>query len=149
MKFTPVPVSCHWRGEELGRDEGKGRLVYLPALWHEMSVPNTSAARTSGAGTVSLIWGLFDRAPSSWNNVKYQLDTIGWFYWCILSSTCFGYIGRARARHHPHRTHELRSGCQDHQPSKISVQKTICCNSTSNAPDDGGTYLKHVELRIH
>ena len=30
-----------------------------------------------------------------------------------------------------------------------SVQKTICCNSTSNAPDDGRMYPKHVELRIH
>jgi len=29
-----------------------------------------------------------------------------------------------------------------------SVQKTICCNSTSNASDDGRMYPKHVELRI-
>jgi len=29
------------------------------------------------------------------------------------------------------------------------VQKTTCCNSTSNAPDDGRMYPKHVELRIH
>jgi len=34
-------------------------------------------------------------------------------------------------------------------PSKNSVQKTICCNSTSNAPDDGRMYPKHVKLRIH
>ena len=34
-------------------------------------------------------------------------------------------------------------------PSKISVQKTICCNSTSNAPDDGHMYLQNAELRIH
>ena len=53
------------------------------------------------------------------------------------------------ARHHPHLTHDLRSGSQDHHPSKNSVQKTICCNSTSNAPDDGRMYPKHVELRIH
>ena len=33
------------------------------------------------------------------------------------------------SRHHPHRS-------QDHHTSKNSVQKTICCNSTSNAPDD-------------
>jgi len=52
-------------------------------------------------------------------------------------------------RHHPHRTHDLRRGSQDHHPSKNSVQKTICCNSTSNAPDDGRMYPKHVELRIH
>jgi len=25
----------------------------------------------------------------------------------------------------------------------------ICCNSTSNAPDDGRMYPKHIELRIH
>jgi len=53
------------------------------------------------------------------------------------------------ARHQPQRTHDLRSGSQDHHPSKNSVQKTICCNSKSNAPDDGRMYPKHVELRIH
>ena len=42
-----------------------------------------------------------------------------------------------------------RSGSQDHHPSKNSVRKTIRCNSTSNAPDDGRMYPKHVELRIH
>jgi len=40
------------------------------------------------------------------------------------------------------------SGSQDHHPSKNLVQKTICCNTPSNAPDDGRTYPKHVELRI-
>ena len=49
----------------------------------------------------------------------------------------------------PESTHDLRSGSQDHHPSKNSVQKTIRCNSTSNAPDDGRMYPKHVELRIH
>jgi len=53
------------------------------------------------------------------------------------------------ARHHPHRTHDLHSGSQDHHPSKNSVQKTIRCNLTSNATDDGRMYPKHVELRIH
>jgi len=43
----------------------------------------------------------------------------------------------------------VNSSSQDHHPSKNSVQKTICCNSTSNAPDDGHMYPKHVELRIH
>ena len=42
-----------------------------------------------------------------------------------------------------------RSGSQDHHPSKNSVQKTTCCNSTSNAPDDGRMYPKYVELRIY
>jgi len=50
---------------------------------------------------------------------------------------------------HSHRTHDLRSGSQDHHPCTNSVQKTICCNSTSNAPDDGRMYPKHVELKIH
>ena len=45
--------------------------------------------------------------------------------------------------------HDLSSGSQDHHPSNNSVQKTICCNSTSNAPDDGRMSPKHVELRIH
>jgi len=44
---------------------------------------------------------------------------------------------------------DLRSVSQDHHPSKNSVHKTIYCNSTSNAPDDGRMYPKHVGLRIH
>jgi len=68
-----------------------------------------------------------------------------------LESRCVGrvYGVDGTARHHPHRTHDLSSGSQDHHPSKNSVQKTICYNSTSNAPDDGCMYPKHVELRIH
>ena len=59
-------------------------------------------------------------------------------------------VGRVYDRmHHPNRTHDLRSGSQDHHPSKNSVQKSICYNSTSNAPDDGRIYPKHVQLRIH
>jgi len=68
-----------------------------------------------------------------------------------LQSRCVGRVygadGAVR-RHHPHRKHDLRSCSQDHHPTKNSVQKTICCNSTSNAPDDGYIYSKHVELRI-
>jgi len=67
-----------------------------------------------------------------------------------LESRCVGHVysvDRA-VRYHPHCKHDLRSGSQDHYPSKNSVQKTICCNSTSNAPDDGRMYPKHVELRI-
>ena len=33
-------------------------------------------------------------------------------------------------------------------PSTNSVQKTICCNSQSNAPDDGRVYLKRVQLKL-
>jgi len=68
-----------------------------------------------------------------------------------LESRCVGRVygvdGAVPCR--PHRTHDLRSGSQDHHPSTNSVQKTICYNSTSNAPDDGLMYPKHVELRIH
>jgi len=68
-----------------------------------------------------------------------------------LESRCVGrvYGADGAVRHRPHRTHDLRSGSQDHHPSKNSVQKTICCNLTPNAPDDGRIRPKHVELRIH
>ena len=67
-----------------------------------------------------------------------------------LESRCVGRVyGADGAWHHPHRTHNLSSGSQDHHPSKNSVQKTIRCNSTSNVPDDGRMCPKHVELRIH
>jgi len=67
-----------------------------------------------------------------------------------LESRCMGCVyGADGARHHPHRTHNICSGSQDHHPSKNSVQKTICCNSTSNAPDNGRMYPKHGELRIY
>ena len=67
-----------------------------------------------------------------------------------LESRCVGRVyGADGAVNQQHRTHDLRSGSQDHHPSKNSVQKTICCNSTSNVPDDGCKYPKHVELRIH
>jgi hypothetical protein len=67
-----------------------------------------------------------------------------------LESRCVGSVyGADSVQHHPHRTHDLRSGSQYHHPSKNSVQKTICCISTSNAPDDGRMYSKHVGLRIY
>jgi len=66
-------------------------------------------------------------------------------------SCCVGrvYGVDGAAQHHPHRTHDLRSSSQDHYPAINSVQETICCNLTSNAPDDGPMYPKYVELRIH
>ena len=67
-----------------------------------------------------------------------------------LESRCVGRVcGVDVAVQHQHCTHDLRSGSQDHRPSKNSVQKTICRNSTPDAPDDGRMYPKHVELRIH
>jgi len=68
-----------------------------------------------------------------------------------LESCCVGgvYGADGAVQHHPHRTHDLRSGSQGHRTSTNSVHKTICCNSTSNVPDDGRIYPKHVQLRIH
>jgi len=51
------------------------------------------------------------------------------------------------ARHLPNRTHDLRSSSQDHHSSTNSVQKTVCCNLTSSAPDDGRMRPKHVQLK--
>jgi len=67
-----------------------------------------------------------------------------------LESRCVGRVyGADGERHRPRRTHDLHSDFQDHHPSTNSVQKTICCNSTSNAPDGGRMHPKHVDLRIH
>ena len=59
-----------------------------------------------------------------------------------LESRCVGRVYGADVA-------DLHSASQDHHSSRNSVQKTICCNSTSNAPDDGRIYPKQVELRIH
>jgi len=73
-------------------------------------------------------------------NCSIWFSALGFWVGGGLESGCVGRVyGADGARHHPHHPH----------PSKNSVQKTICCNSTSNAPDDGRMYPKHVELRIH
>ena len=65
-----------------------------------------------------------------------------------LERSCVGRVcGADVAVQHPHRTHDLRSVSQEHHPSKNSVQKPVCCNSKSDAPDDGLMYPKHVELK--
>ena len=78
-------------------------------------------------------------APSFWMGGGLEIRCVGRMY------------GADGARYHPHRTHDLKTTktTQDHHPTKNSVQKTICCNSTSNAPGDGRMYPKHVELRIY
>jgi len=76
-------------------------------------------------------------APSFWMDVRRCIGRV------------HGTDGAVRhARHHPYRTPELRSDSQDNHPSRNSVQKTVRCNSTSNAPGDVRMYPKHVELRI-
>jgi len=60
----------------------------------------------------------------------------------------YGAVGAVGvARHHPNRTHDLRSISHDHQPSTNWLQKTMCCNLTSIVPDDGHMRPKHVELK--
>ena len=78
-------------------------------------------------------------APSFWMGGVFESRCVGPVY---------GADGAVR-QHHPHRKHDVRSSSQERHPSKNSVQKATCCNSTSNAPDDGRMYPKHVELRIH
>ena len=88
-----------------------------------------------------------------WNANLMQLgNDIDVFLARHVSGTCVVCTVRmvpCDARHHPHTTHDPRSGSQDHHPSKNAVQKTIGCNSTSNTPDDVHMYPKHVELRIY
>ena len=86
----------------------------------------------------------------------YMLSCSIWFsapsFWMGdgLESHCVGHVYSADgAWHHLHCKHDPCSGSQDHHPSKNSVRKTIYCYSTSNAPDDGCMYPKHVELRIY
>ena len=81
-----------------------------------------------------LICGMWFSAPSFWMGGGPE-------------SRCV--YGADGAVHHPHRTHDLLSCSQDHHPSRNSVQKTTCRNSSSNAPDDGRMYPILVELRIH
>jgi len=57
-----------------------------------------------------------------------------------LESHCIGRVYGADGAMH---------GSHYHHPSKNLVLKAICCNSTSNAPDDGRMCTKLVELRIH
>jgi len=66
-------------------------------------------------------------APSFWMDGGYESRCVGRVY---------GADGAAR--HHPH-----------HHRSRNSAQKTICCNSISNAPDDGHMHPKHVEISVH
>ena len=71
-------------------------------------------------------------APSFWmgGGLESRCVRCGWCR-TALSSTCFGYIRPS-------------SGALD-----VELQHMVFCNSTSNVPDDGCMYPKHVELRIH
>ena len=56
------------------------------------------------------------------------------FGWVVVLRSAAWFVCTVWMVHHPHRTRNPRSSSQDHHPSKNSVQKTICYNSTSNAP---------------
>ena len=67
-----------------------------------------------------------------------------------LESHCVGRVYGADSvmRHHLHRTHTTHASALK-TTSHTKTWKTVCCDSTSNAPDDGRMRPKHVELRIH
>ena len=50
-----------------------------------------------------------------------------------VSGVSWHIIRRYNCMYTTHHTHDLHSGSQDHHPSTNLVQKTIWCNSTSNA----------------
>ena len=72
------------------------------------------------------------------------------FWWCSFCRLQPAKrLDGAVRRHHPNGTHDLRSGSQDHHTSTKWLQKTICCNLTSSAPDHGHMRPKQVELKKH
>ena len=118
------------------RDESWTKLFFT-IITQKLSIPGYLARKCSTLKSIVYL-RLFVTHEIMWNaNLMQQGNFI---YVCVY--------GADGARHHPHRTHDLHSRSQDHS-SKNSVQKTISCNSTSNAPDDGRMYPKYVELRIH
>ena len=78
-----------------------------------------------------LSYSIWFSAPSFWMGGGLERRCVGRVY---------GADGAVR------RTHDLRSSSQGHHPSTNWVQKTICCNLTSSALDDGCKRPKHVEL---
>jgi len=64
-----------------------------------------------------------------------------------LESRCVGRVCGAVAASAPHTRPKQRLSRPP--PIQNSAQKTICCNTTSNGPDDGRMHPKNVELKIH
>ena len=86
-----------------------------------------------------LSWSIWFSAPSFWMGGDLESRCVGRVYGADV--VVHGNIRTVHTRP----TQRLSIP----PPIQISVQKTICCNSTSNAPDDERTYPKHVELRVH
>ena len=61
----------------------------------------------------------------------------------VLESRCVGRVNGADG------AMRVAAALKNIAHLKNSVQKTTCCNSTSNAPNDGLMYPKYVELRIY
>jgi len=80
-------------------------------------------------------------------------------HWMLSCSICYAaYAMQRLSRHHPSKNSVQKTICCNSTFSapddgrmypKHVEQKTVCCNSTSSAPDDGRMYPKHVALRIH
>ena len=60
-----------------------------------------------------------------------------------LDSRCVGRVYGAAGAVHTTYAAALKT------TTHLQTRKTICCNLTSSAPDDGRMYPKHVELRKH
>ena len=103
-----------------------------PSFWMGGGLENRCVGRVYGAdgavhGTIHTVHTTYAAALKTTTHPKTR---------CRKPYAATQHLMRV-ARHHPHRTHDPRSGSQDHHPSKSSVHKTICCNRTCNGPDDG------------
>ena len=137
----PRAISCHHNPDELW-DPPSPLLNGHQGLFPELKLRNVKLTNILHHVPRLRISG---SSPSLQHTPLWPADGL---YWRVVWP-CIFIMDGAVQRHHPHRTHDPRSGSQDHHPSKNSVQKTTCCNLSSNAPDDGRMYTKHVELRIH
>jgi len=71
--------------------------------------------------------------------VKCQLDATRWFYWCILSSTCFGYIRPSSGALDVELQHmvfctEFLEGWWSWEPLLISCVRCGWCRTAPSAP---------------
>jgi len=74
-----------------------------------------------------------------WNKVKCQLDATRWFYWCVLSSTRFGYIPPSSGALDVELQHsvlctEFLDGWWSWEPLRRSCVRCGWCRTTTSAP---------------
>ena len=99
-------------------------------------------------------WGLFDRASSSWNNLKCQLDATRWFYQCNLSSTCFGYIRPSSGALNVGLQHmvfctEFLDGWWSWEPLRRSCVRCLCCRAHGTIRTVHTTYAAALKTTTH